>query len=686
MFSPKQRSTLQAAARTIVPHAYLNRSDASDLAALVEERLRTAPPHVQKDIALVLTLLGNVVVGALVARTLTPFAQLDDAARAEAFARWGRSRIPVARTAYQAIRRLVLSTHYGTPDGLSDMGVRPPLHTRAPELAWEGPAEGDATRDAEAVERSPNRRIVPRANPQPRPVPLGITLGSTLTGDVRLTADVVIVGSGAGGSVAAAHLAEAGREVILLEEGEYVPPDELNEIESELMPRLFADQCYRATDDAAFSILQGATVGGGTTVNWMVMLRTPDHVLEEWGRRFGLTDFSPARMAPIFDRIEREVHARPVPDDAHSPANRVILDGANKLGWRASASLINAKGCVRAGTCSLGCRYEAKQGTLQTYLPRAFAKGARLFTDTGVSRVEVIERDTGNGAMPRKRVHATVRDRITGAPRATLTVDAPLVILAGGAVGTPSILQRSGFAGGAVGQFLRLHPTSVVFGVYNRELYPFAGAPLSATCDHFNQRDDRGYGFWIQIPGLQPALASAATPGFGAAHRERMKKIRNCAPLITLVRDGSDVERSSGSVTVDKSGRVKLRYRLGPRDTANMRAALAAGARLHLANGAAEIMTLHDTPVLIRSERDLAQLETVSMAPNDLSMFSAHVNGTCRMGTNPAISGATPDGQRRGVRGLYVFDGSLLPTGLGVNPQETIMGIVTVLTERLLAH
>ncbi|MEP7348280.1 MAG: GMC family oxidoreductase N-terminal domain-containing protein, partial [Gemmatimonadaceae bacterium] len=482
------------------------------------------------------------------------------------------------------------------------------------------------------------------------------------------------------------RLAEAGREVILLEEGEYVPPNELNENESELMPRLFADQCYRATDDAAVSVLQGATVGGGTTVNWMVMLRTPDHVLEEWGRRFGLTEFSAAKMAPIFARIEREVHARPVPDDAHSPANRVILDGANKLGWRASASLINAKGCVRAGSCSLGCRYEAKQGALQTYLPRAFAKGARLFANTGVSRVDVIERDSGTGAPPRKRVHATVRDPITRAPRASVTVDAPVVILAGGAVGTPSILQRSGFGGGAVGRFLRLHPTSVVFGVYNRELYPFAGTPLSATCDHFNAHDDRGYGFWIQIPGLQPALASAATPGFGAAHRERMKKIRNCAPLITLVRDGSDVERSSGSVTVDRSGRAKLSYRLSPRDAANMRAAIAAGARLHLANGALEIMTLHDTPIVIKTERDLDQLTRASMAPNDLSLFSAHVNGTCRMGTDASISGATPDGQRRGVRGLYVFDGSLLPTGLGVNPQETIMGVVTVLAERLAAH
>ena len=92
---------------------------------------------------------------------------------------------------------------------------------------------------------------------------------------------------------------------------------------------------------------------------------------------------------------------------------------------------------------------------------------------------------------------------------------------------------------------------------------------------------------------------------------------------------------------------------------------------------------MHASPVVVRSERDLGAIETASMAPNRLAMFSAHVNGTCRMGVDPASSGATPEGERHGVRGLYISDGSLLPTSLGVNPQETIMAVATVLAERM---
>jgi choline dehydrogenase-like flavoprotein len=71
------------------------------------------------------------------------------------------------------------------------------------------------------------------------------------------------------------------------------------------------------------------------------------------------------------------------------------------------------------------------------------------------------------------------------------------------------------------------------------------------------------------------------------------------------------------------------------------------------------------------------------LAPNHITLFSAHVNGSCRLGTNPSTSGATPDGERHGVRGLYITDGSLLPTALGVNPQETIMAVSTVIAERM---
>jgi choline dehydrogenase-like flavoprotein len=156
--------------------------------------------------------------------------------------------------------------------------------------------------------------------------------------------------------------------------------------------------------------------------------------------------------------------------------------------------------------------------------------------------------------------------------------------------------------------------------------------------------------------------------------------------MIVLVRDGADLEMSNGSVRLSRHGRARIAYALGPRDRAHMIAGLEAAARIQLAAGATEVHTLHTTPCVIRSEQDVARVRTLRFAANDLTIFSAHVNGSCRMGTDRRRSAVAPDGERHGVRGLYVADGSLLPTGLGVNPQATIMAMATVVAERMVAE
>jgi choline dehydrogenase-like flavoprotein len=683
IFDRRQRATLDALARCIVPHAYDGEREALvDVVSLLEARLAEAPERLRHEFALGLRVLGFPLARWILCGSATAWEAMPIGERSTRFERLGHSRLGVARTLFQGVRRLVLLSYYTTADGRADAGLLEPLHAREPAFDWEGPAVGATSRDDEPIARVP--RGAERAawgSHQRKPVPGAVTLGSTLTGEHHLTADVVVVGSGAGGAVAAARLAEAGREVVILEEGSYLHAPDFDEDEGRLHPMLFADRGLRSTDDLGIAMLQGGAVGGGTTVNWMVMLRTPDHVLDEWARRFGITGLSPRDMAPVFERIEREVHATRVPDDSHSPSNRVILDGARALGWRATPATINARGCVRAGTCSLGCRYDAKQGGLLTYLPRAFACGARLFANARVDRLEVTERATAGNRAPRKRVHATVLDPGTRAARASLTIDAPVVVLAAGAVGTPVILERSGLGGGGVGRYLRLHPTTCVLGRYAHDISPLMGTPLSVTCDEFLRHDANGYGFWIQCPSLGAAMAAVAMGGFGASHRAAMRQMQRTAPLIALTRDGADLQASNGSVRIDRKGRTRIRYRLGPSDRAHVIAGIEAAARLHFAAGAREVVTLHTTPLAMTKEADLPRIREQRYGANDLSLFSAHVNGTCRMGTDPSRSGISQTGERHGVRGLYVADGSALPTALGVNPQETIMALSSVIAE-----
>lgn len=695
--SDAQRSSLQALTRTVLPHLFEDGNDVSGIAGLVEDRLRCAPRHVMEDLLTALDLIGSRIGGLVVTGRLLPFARYPEPERTRLFTAWGNSPIPQARTVHQALRRLILSTWYATDAARTELGVHPALHSRTPIVAWEGPLEGDRTRDDEPVARQPiGGSAVPNADPLPRSLPAAVTIPDSVFSDIAdsvpvgmtlgmvhvLKADVVVIGSGAGGAVAAARFAESGREVVILEEGEYLHAPDFTEDEGAMVPRLFAEQAMRATSDASVSLFQGGAVGGGTTVNWMLMLRPPDHVLDEWSRTLGIPGFSMGDLAPHLDRVGQEVHARTVPPDAHSPSNSAILRGARALNWSAGAAMINANECVRAGTCSLGCRYDAKQSALVTYLPRAFAAGARLIPGATVERIDVIERDQGAGTPPLKRVRATFRDSRSGDMRGRIEIEAPVVVLAAGGVGTPVILQRSGLGGGGVGRYLRLHPTTAVMGHYADETYPLAGIPQSALCDEFIKRDVNGYGFWIECPALQPALAAAALPGFGDEHRDFMKLLKHTAPFIVLVRDGSGTERSMGSVSLDRRGRVRVAYRLTPADRDNLRDGIEAAARLHLAAGARETISLHSPVLRAVDESGLRAMRAAPVTPNRVGLFSAHVNGTCRLGVNPATSGCSPSGERHGVRGLYVMDGSLLPTAPGVNPQWTIMAMASLLAER----
>ena len=684
-----QRETLNALCRRMLPHLG---GAAIDLAGEVEARMAGGDLLVRKRVGTALTAFDNPAVGLLVSGKPRRFTQLRAAEQDEVLEGWEESRIGTRRTVFQALRRLILSTYYSLPQSYPDIGYRGPLHDRGVALRHEGPLPG-RTSDAEPVARVlpeewPSRDIDSDAAPEderadrvrPNRTDVGVMQGRELPSEMNLRAGVCVIGTGAGGAVAAARLAEAGHEVVLLEEGGYYTAVDFTEEEGPMTARLYAEGGARATDDLSVAVFQGRSVGGGTTVNWMIMLRTPHYVLEEWETEHGLYGMGPKEMAPVFDEVEEEVHARTVPDDAHSPNNRIIFEGARKLGWSAYPGKINASGCVRSGFCGLGCRYDAKQSVLFNYLPRAIKAGARLLSDVRAERIELAER---GGPAPLKRVVGTVLDRDTGRGRGRVVVEAPIVVSAAGAVGTPSLLQRSGIASEGTGKYLRFHPTSMVLGRYDEEIYAGAGIPLSAVCDEFLRNDEAGYGFWIECPPLHPYLFSVAVPGFGEAHRQTMIQFPNTGMLISLVRDGADKNLSNGAVSTDRRGRTRIRYKLGPKDRRHTIAGLQAAARLHLAAGANEALTLHTGECRVRSEKDFDFIARQGYKPNQFGLFTAHVNGACRMGRDRATSGCTPDGEVHGVPGFYVADGSLLPTAPGVNPQETIMAISSVLSRRI---
>ncbi len=663
--STSERRALAALAQAILRGAPAADAALPPIAERVDARLHTLPAEKRRQVGQAIRLLASPLGGLLVGSVPTAFASLTPEAQAERLARWTRSPIAVLRSAVQTLRRLALAVHYADPVVSRAIGFA------GPEMV---PREHEPVGSPRAGERGAWSPMPERFDVDP----------STPTG--RVAADVVVIGTGAGGAVAAARLAEAGYRVIMLEAGHWHRASDFDDNEARQIERLYADGGLRSTDDAAISLVQGEAVGGSTLVNWMIMLRTPDFVLAEWAAHHGISGMSPSDMAPVFERIEREVHASLVPDRAHSANNAKLLAGAGALGWRARAGHLNVVGCQRCGSCGIGCRHGAKQSVDVTYVPRALAAGATLFTATRALRIEVLERDRGpmqQGTPPLKRVVATRRH--ANGQVSTLHIEAPLVLCAAGAVETPVLLQQSGLGGDAVGQWLRLHPTTAVYAHYDEEIVASAGIPLSTVCDEFLQWQDSNYGFWIETPPMLPSFTAAALPGFGDAHARCMARYRHLGVTIGLTRDGARHTQSSGQVSVNRRGARSIRYRLSTEDAARVSASVQAMARLHLAAGAREVGSMHSEPRVVRHERDVAMLAG-GVHPNGLALFSAHVNGTCRMGVARHTSATTPDGERHGVRGVYITDGSVLPTALGVNPQETIMAVASVLAERVAAR
>jgi choline dehydrogenase-like flavoprotein len=482
----------------------------------------------------------------------------------------------------------------------------------------------------------------------------------------ELKTDVCIIGSGCGGGVCAKTLSEWGMNVILLEEGGYYQAEDFNQREDEIYTKMYQHRGGLATDDLSFVILQGKTVGGSSTVNWTTTLRTPRFVLDYWEKDLHLEEYSEREMRPYFDRVERYLNVHPETYESHNENNRIVLDGARALGYHTYATGRNVSDCIACGFCGLGCRYDVKMSVNLTYIPAAERAGCRVIPR---ARAELISIN-GSEKYIEGNLLAAGSDTRTG----TFRIIAPTVIVSASAINTPVLLLKSGLANsnGRVGATLTLHPTTAVFGMYDRIIDPGYGIPQSAVCDEFmNYRNDNG-GFWVEAVPVHPGLAGMSLPGFGEMHASLMSRYRNLGALIVLVKDTD----SYGSVGVNEFGRPAVKYRLGHRDIEYLKEGLSVAARMHFAVGASKAGTLHANPTYFGSEKEIAQkLSVAGYGPNEIVMYSAHPLGSCRMGVDPRNSVVSPNGESHEVPGLFICDGSILPTSLGVNPQLTILTV-----------
>lgn len=497
--------------------------------------------------------------------------------------------------------------------------------------------------------------------------PIPILQGRFHEGDLELDADVLVVGSGAAGSVAAKILAEAGRSVIVAEEGGYVPPEEYARFRpTEAMRRMYRDggttTAVGIGDTPLMSILAGRTVGGSSVLTGGVVFRIPEHILHHWSEDLGLEEYRPEMLEDAYRSVEEESHVETVPVEMQSQSTILFEQGARKRGFRLKPMQRNTRGCRGSSRCNFGCPHRAKMSVDVTYLEKARRMGTQVISDCRVERIEI-----QGGRAVGARGHLLRPD---GRKGGKVRLRARRVILAASALSTPLLLQRSGVGrwSKAVGRNLTLHPGARVTALFDRDVSAWKGALQSAYSDAFE-----GEGITLNSVFAPINVLAATLPGTGAELARYTSQMRNLAAFGAMVHDegGGRVWRLPGSDAL-------ITYRMARKDKHKLLKGIRILAETFFLAGAREVLLPIFGSKPIRSVDELRFLDD-DFPARRIECMTFHPLGTARMGRDPATSVVDPTGKAHDVDDLYVLDGSIFPTSIGVNSQLPIMTLATKL-------
>ena len=652
--SGSERRAMEALCGALFPSLQdgsdFHRRSARDLGVdglLVDAVEHSLQPANARDFRRILSVVESPLFNLALSGRPVRFTSLDPESREKYLQAWRDSPIALKRTAFQALKRLALFLAYGS---VGADGSNP---------NWEAIGYPGASHDS------------------PTPVPDELRLVPfAVDSDLTVSVDVVIAGSGAGGSVIADHLASSGYDVMVLEQGPYETAETFQQNEMRMMQKLFQQSGAAATSDLSFVLLAGRGAGGGTTVNWNTCLKPPARVLSEWESEFGIDGVTGPEFTSYLDEAWSAIGVNEA-ESQRNGNNAVLWDGCKALGYKEGTDFHtisrNAVGCrERCDFCTYGCIYSAKQSTALTYLPRAQKRGAKFVFDARAEQI-TIEGGVAKGIVarvgPEGRSHR-------------LEVKARAVVAACGGIETPALLLRSGVRDRTVGSYLRLDPTVAVGGIFEKPIDPWKGPPQTVAVWKFIDLDGTYHGFWVEAAPAHPGLFAMSIPWVsGRQHKDFMLRYySHSSASIVLLR-----ERSSGRVTIDKDGFAKVSYDLERADRSTLLRGMNETARILAAAGARGVWTTHNSQVfagdgtkpLTQGDLDSfgSALENEGVEYNRMMLYSAHIMGSCRMSADPSLGPTAPSGELHSVRNLFVGDACVFPTTPAVNPMISIMAM-----------
>jgi hypothetical protein len=485
----------------------------------------------------------------------------------------------------------------------------------------------------------------------------------TLLTDETLEVDVVIVGTGAGGAPLANALAAQGHAVLMVEEGGHYTRADFDGNGLRAQKRMFRQGGMTAAfGNTVFPVPTGQTVGGSTTINSGTCYRIPESVHRRWVLENGLVELGPGSLDAFYERVESMLQVQEATQQTLGGCARVIARGAEALGLAHGPLMRNAPACDGQGLCCFGCPTDAKRSTNVSYVPAALKKGAMVYCNAHVNEL-ITERGRAVG------VKAVAR--LEGGGQRKLTVRAHVVVLSGGALGTPGMLLQSGLANRSdqVGRQLTVHPAGYAYAHFDEDIRGWAAIPQGYAIEEFVDQGLRFEGAFLPVD-----LAAAALSQVGDSWTALVDRFEQLACFGFMVADSS-----RGRVSLNRNGRLQIRYRVNDQDLQLMIRGHAILARVYLAAGATEVYPgLSEPWDVMRNEADVLRFEREAperLKARHVSLTAFHPLGSCRMHADPLRGVTSSTGETHQVGNLFICDGSAVPGPLGVNPQMTIMAL-----------
>ncbi len=472
----------------------------------------------------------------------------------------------------------------------------------------------------------------------------------------------LIVGTGAGGSVAGALLAESGHNVIFLEEGGYYPTDSYTPNISEMITQLYRDQgVFPFLGKPTIAFAEGCCVGGSTVINGGLVCRTPPWILDEWQSDYGLKGYGQQDLGKHFETVEKDLH---IVDDKLEEKENLdslkLFEASKQLEWNCIMTPRAVKDCVNSNQCPTGCPSGAKQSTLETYIPRAMKNGARIFSSCRA--VKIIH---SNGKA--QKIIARIKDKKSK----QIEISFDHLVLAGGAVQTPHLLRRSGISRLA-GRKLQFHMTLKVVARFKDRVDAEKGTIFTVQVQEFERE-----GMLIMSSNLRPHYVAMTLSHFGnEVINEALENYHNLGIYATMIRP-----KSMAKVVSGLGDRPIVTYRFDPEDLSMIKLALRRTASLLFEAGALQLYMPIAGIGVVKSLQELDR-KFNDVKPGNVEILCLHVMASCPMGPDPATSVLDPEGKLWNIKNILVTDASVLPSSTGKNPQGTIMAFAHEIMNR----